>query len=56
MRWDNHLKPFFGNMRVVDVTGTRLNEYVSERQAEKVKDSTIIRELAVLKRMFKVGG
>ncbi len=55
MRWDNHLKPFFVNMRIVDVTGTRLNEYVSERQGDKVKDSTIIRELAVLKRMFKVG-
>ncbi len=55
MRWNNHLKPFFGNMRVVEVTGTRLNEYVATRQVDKMKDSTIIRELAILKRMFKVG-
>jgi integrase len=55
MRWERHLQPFFANMRTVDITGSRLNEYVSTRQAARVKDSTIIRELAVLKRMFAVG-
>ena len=54
-RWTNHLEPVFGKLRVVDVTGTRLKDYVSERQRQGASNATIVRELAVLRRMFRLG-
>lgn len=54
-RWQNHLEPVFADMRALDVTKTRLLEYVDQRQKEGAETSTIARELAVLKRMFRLG-
>ena len=54
-RWNQHLKPFFGGMRAVDVTSEQLARYVDKRQQEGAANATINRELAALKRMFRLG-
>jgi integrase len=54
-RWNRHLKPFFGGMRAVDVTSEQLGRYVDKRQQEEAASATINRELAALKRMFRLG-
>jgi integrase len=54
-RWNLHLKPFFGFLRAVDVTSDLIARYVDARQGEKAKNATINRELAALKRMFRLG-
>jgi integrase len=54
-RWNRHLKPFFGSMRAVDVTSEQLARYVDKRQQEDAANATINRELAALKRMFRLG-
>ena len=54
-RWTRHLKPFFGGMRAVDVTSEQLGRYVDKRQQEQAANATINRELAALKRMFRLG-
>ena len=53
-RWDLHLKPFFGFLRAVDVTSDLIARYVDARQGEQAKNATINRELAALKRMFRL--
>ena len=47
--------PFFGNMRAIDVTSELLARYVDSRQEANAKNATINRELAALKRMFRIG-
>lgn len=54
-RWNRHLKPFFGGMRAIDVTSEQLARYVDKRQQEDAANATINRELAALKRMFRLG-
>ncbi len=54
-RWKLHLKPFFGDLRAVDVSSDLVARYVDKRQAQKAKNATINRELAALKRMFHLG-
>jgi integrase len=54
-RWNRHLKPFFGGMRAIDVTSEQLARYVDKRQQEQAANATINRELAALKRMFRLG-
>jgi integrase len=54
-RWKRHLEPFFGGMRAVDVTSEQLARYVDKRQQEEAANATINRELAALKRMFRLG-
>ena len=54
-RWNQHLKPFFGGMRAIDVTSEQLSRYVDKRQQEEAANATINRELAALKRMFRLG-
>ena len=54
-RWKRHLKPFFGGMRAIDVTSEQLARYVDKRQQEEAANATINRELAALKRMFRLG-
>lgn len=50
-----HLLPFFGSLRALDVTSELIARYVDSRQQEQAKNATINRELAVLKRMFRLG-
>lgn len=54
-RWRIHLQPFFGTLRVAQVTSSLLNAYVDQRQASGAANATINRELAALKRMFNLG-
>lgn len=54
-RWNLHLKPFFGGMRVIDVTSDQVNQYVDQRQQERAANATVNRELAALKRAFSLG-
>lgn len=54
-RWKLHLKPFFGDLRAVDVSSDLVARYVDKRQEQKAKNATINRELAALKRMFHLG-
>lgn len=42
-------------MRAVDVTSEQLARYVDKRQQEEAANATINRELAALKRMFRLG-
>ncbi len=53
-RWA-HLKPVFGSDLALAVTMTRLTHYVEQRLAEKAKPATLQRELACLRRAFRVG-
>ena len=54
-RWKLHLKPMFGQVRALEVGTTILGRYVDLRQIEGAKNATINRELALLKRMFRLG-
>ena len=54
-RWKLHLKPFFGNLRAVEVSSDLVSRYVDERQQKGAENATINRELACLKRMYHLG-
>lgn len=51
----NHLDPFFGDLRAVDITTPKVNEYVELRMNEGAASATINRELSALKRMLHLG-
>ena len=51
----DHLKEFFGGMRVIDISTTRVKAYIKNRLADNAANGTINRELSALKRMFKLG-
>jgi integrase len=54
-RWENHLEPVFGAMLVTDVTTEAVDKYRTDRlNKDKAKPATINRELAALKRMFRL--
>jgi integrase len=53
-RWKLHLEPFFGAMRAADVTSSVINKYVDRRLDEGAANATVNRELAVLKKMFRL--
>jgi integrase len=53
-RW-KHLAPFFANMRALQVTYQRLEEYVDARLAEHAANATVNRELSALKTAFRLG-
>ncbi|MGH7840034.1 MAG: tyrosine-type recombinase/integrase [Candidatus Binataceae bacterium] len=50
-----HLLAFFGDEFAMDMTGDRIASYVAYRQDEKAAPATINRELAALKRAFRLG-
>ncbi len=54
-RWRTHLEPFFGHLRIVDITTEHLNRYVDKRLQEGAANASVNRELAVLRRMFHLG-
>ncbi len=54
-RWKLHLQPFFGSMRATSVTSDLIARYVDERQQKRAANATVNRELAALKRMYRLG-
>ena len=54
-RWRLHLEPFFGSRRVSEVTSDLVAKYVDHRQNENAQNATINREMAALKRMYRIG-
>jgi integrase len=50
-----HLRGVFATVRAVDLTADRITAYVATRHAEGAANATINRELAALKRMFRLG-
>jgi hypothetical protein len=50
-----HLLAFFGDEFAMDITGDRVASYIAYRQDEKAAAATINRELAALKRAFRLG-
>jgi integrase len=54
-RWEKHLEPFFGERRVIDVGTDVLNKYVDERLKQGAGNANINREIAALRRMFRLG-
>jgi integrase len=54
-RWKLHLEPFFGVLRAMEVTSQLVARYIDARQQEGAKNATINRELAAVKRMFRIG-
>ncbi len=49
-----HLRDFFGDMRALDITTDRVTAYVAHRQEQGAGNGTINRELAALKRAFRL--
>lgn len=54
-RWRKHLQPFFGTMRAADASSAVIAQYVDARLQQGAQSATINRELAALKRMFRLG-
>jgi integrase len=54
-RWRLHIGPFFEQLRAVQVTSELVAKYVDMRQSEGAQNATINREMAALKRMFRLG-
>jgi len=50
-----HLLRFFGDELAMDIAGDRVASYIAYRQDEKAAPATINRELAALKRAFRLG-
>jgi integrase len=53
-RLENHIIPFFGGMKAHEVGTDAISKYVKQRRAAKAEHATINRELAVLRRMFRL--
>lgn len=54
-RIEKLLKPEFGQLRAAAFSTKALNAYIARRQKEGKKNSTINRELALLRRAFRLG-
>ncbi len=50
-----HLEKTFKGMKVAEITTTLIQSYIVKRQNEGAKNATINREMAALKRMFRLG-
>lgn len=51
-----HLREFFGDSKAIDITEDRLSAYIVHRQDQDAANATINRELAALKRAFRLAG
>ena len=54
-RWRLHLQPFFRSVRAIQLGSKLLARYVDQRQQEHASNATINREIACLKRMYRLG-
>jgi integrase len=53
-RWNSHLKEFFGAMTAAQVTPREVTRYIKMRIAARAAVASINRELAALKRMYRL--
>jgi len=53
-RWRLHLEPFFGSTRAAQLSSTLLMQYIDHRQQEHASNASINRELACLKREYRL--
>ncbi len=53
-RWHLHLKPFFGSVPTTQLDSRLLARYIDGRREEHASNATINRELACLKRMYRL--
>ena len=53
-RWRLHLKPFLGSVPAAQLDSRQLERYVDMRREEDASNGTINRELACLKRMYRL--
>jgi integrase len=53
-RWRIHLKPFLGSIPATEIDSRLLDRYVDRRREEHATNATINRELACLKRMYRL--
>jgi len=53
-RWRLHLKPFLGSTPATEVDSQLLARYIDKRREEHATNASINRELACLKRMFRL--
>jgi hypothetical protein len=51
----NHLKPYFDGVRLFDVDHNKVIEYKLHREKSKATESTLKKELRVLKDIIKLG-
>jgi integrase len=51
-----HLREFFADSMAIDITEDRLSAYIVHRQGQEAANATINRELAALKRGFRLAG
>jgi integrase len=54
-RWRDHLQPFFGQTRARAVDSDMVDRYVAKRRQAHASKALINRELAILRRAFKLG-
>ena len=52
---DTHLRPAFGTLRADDLSTPAINAYIAQRRKKGIKNSTINRELSLLRRAFTLG-
>jgi integrase len=53
-RWRLHLKPVFEHTRAKNVNARTLSQYIAARREAKAEPATINRELAILRRAFRL--
>lgn len=53
-RIEAHMKPFFGDLRLQDITPLSIEKYRAERLKTGVTKSTLNRELTIMKKMFNL--
>ena len=53
-RLEQHLTPFFGGLRAVDITTDQVRAYTDKRQQQGASNGSINRELAALKRILNL--
>jgi integrase len=54
-RWRLHLQPFFGLVRAIHLGSALLAQYIDQRQQDGASNAIINREMACLRRMYRLG-
>jgi hypothetical protein len=54
-RWRLHLQPSFGSLKAIHLGSALLARYIDQRQQDGASNATINREMACLRRMYRLG-